>query len=106
MTEKEMEKLIQKMQGVFATAKDHTNLETKVDTLIDDHVKLETKVDKIAETTNETLKEVRSLSVRFIQTPTKDELFTAIQETYNLAKLQAEHDRMKKIMQEKLNVEV
>ena len=92
MTEKEMDTLIVKMQGTFATTQDHTNLEEKVDDL--------------TETTNTVREDVSAIKTRLYQLPTKEELITAIQETYHLSKIQVEHERMKKIIHEHLHVEV
>jgi len=88
MNDNDIKKLISAMKGTFATAEDHANLEEKVDI--------------IAETTKELLK----VSARLHQIPTKKELISAIQETYNLTKLKAEHEHIKTIIHEKLGVEV
>ena len=87
-----MDKLIVRMQSAFATPQDHTNLEEKVDDL--------------TETTNTIREDVSAIKTRLYQLPIKEELITAIQETYNLSKIKVEHERMKKIIHEHLHVEV
>ena len=92
MTEQEMEKLITKMQGAFATSQDHVNLEDKVDI--------------ITELTNTIKEDVATMKVRLYNLPTTDELIDAFHKAYDMATLKKEHDRMKKIILDHLHVEV
>ena len=82
MNEQEMDKLITKMQGVFASAQDHVNLEEKV--------------DAITEIVNSVKEDVSSIKKHLYDIPTKDDLAT----------LEKEYNQMKIILKEKLQVEI
>jgi len=119
MNEEERKQLIGEMKEVFATKEDLKAFAKKEDlevfatkedlavfATIKDHVSLEEKVDGLTENTNQLLKEMNGMTARLHQMPTKDELVTAVYETYDLATLKKEHDHMKNIVQDKLGVEV
>jgi len=72
------DKDIEKMQKVFATSQDH--------------VRLEEKADKIVEIVN--------------QLPTRDEMERMLERTYGFSVWKAEHERMKKLLKERFNIEV
>lgn len=79
------DKDIQKLRNAFATAEDHANLEKKV--------------DEIAE-------KVNGIDDRLSQLPTKTDMEQILERSFAFATLKTEHDRMKKIIHEKLNIEV
>ena len=79
------DKDIKKMQKAFATA--------------DDHVNVEKKLDVITETINEVKGELK-------KKPNRDEFPELLRQTLEWVTMKAEHDRMKKIIREKLNMEV
>ncbi len=72
------DKDILKLKKAFATSEDHVALEDKVD-------KLTELVEKI---------------------PTRDDMQTMLERTYNLSVMKSDLERMKDILREKLNVEL
>ncbi len=64
-----------------------------------DHANLEGKVDNQGEKLNKVLTVVSSL-------PTRSDLEEILERSSSYAVLKSEHDRMKKIISEKLNVEI
>ncbi|OGF74174.1 hypothetical protein A2W48_01080 [Candidatus Giovannonibacteria bacterium RIFCSPHIGHO2_12_44_12] len=86
------DKDIQKMQKVFATADDHVNVEKKLDNITD-------KLNGVSEDLNRVSEELS-------KKPSKDEFPELLRQTLDWVTMKAEHDRMKKILHEKLNVEV
>ncbi|MDP2669288.1 MAG: hypothetical protein Q8P07_05680 [bacterium] len=76
---------VQKLAEVLATKKDLNELAADV-------VRIEENVEEI----KEQLKDI----------PTRDELTSLFEKTFNLLSLKTEHERMKKIIREKLGVEV
>lgn len=72
------DKDIEKMQKVFTTSQDH--------------VRLEEKVDKIVGIVNEL--------------PTRDEMERMLERTYGFSVWKAEHERIKKLLRERFNVEI
>ena len=104
---------INKLKSVFSTAKDHVNLEDKVDKLTEGQVNLEVKVDHIERkvTTLEVKvdtveRKVDRLTEVVEKLPTKDEIQQMLEQTFGLTKLKEEHDRMKKIFREKFNINI
>ena len=79
------DKDVKKLKEAFATAKDHANLEAKVDDL--------------SERVNTLHEDVRSTKVMISQLPTRDEIST-------LLNLSQKLDRVREVIREKLHVEV
>ncbi len=86
------DKDIQKMQKVFATA--------------DDHVNVEKKLDSITDKLNEVSVDLQRASEELSKKPNRDEFPELLRQALDWITMKAEHDRMKKIIHEKLNVEV
>jgi hypothetical protein len=79
------DKDIEKMKAVFATS--------------EDHVHIEKKVDRISEVLNENTELLKKL-------PTRDEFPELLKQTLEWVTLKTEHERMKKIIHEKLQVDI
>jgi hypothetical protein len=101
MTDKD----IQKLGEVLATKEDIkglatnrqiTTLETHMNELARDVVRIEGGLKK----------EIGDVKEEVKQIPTRDELPTLFEKSFEFATLKAEHERMKKIIREKLQVEV
>src|SRR5216684_1774862 len=96
---------IQKLGEVLATKEDIkglatkgqiTGLETHMNELAGDVVRIE----------GELKKEIGDVKEQIKQIPTRDELPALFEKSFEFATLKAEHERMKKIIREKLQVEV
>ena len=74
----ELGNTIKKLRAVFATA--------------DDHVNVEKKIDQIFEELN--------------KKPNRDDFPALLEKTFEFATLKAEHDRIKRLLHEKLGLEV
>jgi hypothetical protein len=79
------DKDIEKMKAVFATS--------------EDHVHIEKNVDRISEVLNENTELLKKL-------PTRDEFPELLKQTLEWVTLKTEHERMKKILHEKLQVDI
>jgi hypothetical protein len=83
---------IQKLGKVLATKEDLKGLETHINELARDVVRIE----------GELKKEIGEVKEQVKLIPTRDELPTLFKKSFEFATLKAEHDRMKKIIREKL----
>ena len=86
------DKDIKKIQKVFAIAEDHVNVEKKLDGITD-------KLNQVSE-------DLGRVSEDLSRKPNRDEFPELLRQTLDWATMKAEHDRMKKIIREKLNAEV
>ncbi len=80
----------------LATKGQITGLETHMNELARDVVRIE----------GELKKEIGDVKEQVKQIPTRDELPALFEKSFEFATLKAEHERMKKIIREKLQVEV
>ena len=80
----------------LATKGQITGLETHMNELARDVVRIE----------GELKKEIGNVQEQVKQIPTRDELPALFEKSFEFATLKAEHERMKKIIREKLQVEV
>jgi len=104
------DKDVEKLAGVFTTKEDLKGFAKKEDLkvlatkedlneLAGDVVRVEKKAEEIDQRLNQM---DRSLSL----IPTRDELPALLEKTFAFVTLKAEHERMKKIIHDKLDVEV
>lgn len=87
---------IQKLSKVLATKEDVKGLATHMNELARDVIRIEGEVKK----------EIGDVKEQVKQIPTRDELPALFERSFEFATLKAEHDRMKKIIREKLQVDV
>ena len=87
---------IKKLGEVLATKEDVKGLETHMNELARDVVRIE----------GELKKEIADVKEKVKQIPTRDELPTLFEKSFEFATLKAEHERIKKVIREKLQVEV
>ena len=87
---------IKKLGEVLATKEDFKGLETHMNELAGDVVRI----------AGELKKEIGDVKEQLKQIPTRDELPALFEKSFEFATLKAEHERMKKIIREKLQVEV
>ncbi len=87
---------IKKLGEVLATKEDVKGLETHMNELARDVVRIE----------GELKKEIREVKEQVKQIPTRDEFPALLEKAFSFATLKAEHERMKKIIREKLQVDV
>jgi hypothetical protein len=112
MTEKEMDKLISKMKGVFATKEDIDTFPTAemvargFQEAQGDRHAIKRAVSEVNADLSQLTATVDDLRERVAKVPTTPDMERLLEKTYNLATLKAEHDRMKKIIREKLHVDV
>ena len=115
------DKDVQKLSEAFATKEDLKGLATKDDlkslATKEDLKDLATKkeIEKLATAKNldelagdvvKVHKKVEELEERVKGIPTRDEFPALLEKAFSFATLKAEHERMKKIIREKLQVEV
>jgi hypothetical protein len=87
---------IKKLTEILATKEDIKGLETHMNELARDVVRIEGDLKK----------EIGDLKEQVEQIPTREELPVLFEKSFEFATLKAEHDRMKKIIREKLQVDV
>jgi hypothetical protein len=104
------DKDVGKLADVFTTKEDLKRLVAKEDLkilatkedlneLAGDVVRVEKKVEEVDQRLNQMDRSLSSI-------PTRDELPALLEKTFEFVTLKAEHERMKKIIHDKLNVEV
>ena len=110
MNKEERKQFIDEMKEVFPTAIMMNNAFTNVQkqiTAVDEKVGgvqrtvAEVSTDLIQLTTN-----IENVRILVANVPTKHDLEHWLEKTYNFSKLQVEHERIIKIIQDKLGVEV
>jgi septal ring factor EnvC (AmiA/AmiB activator) len=117
MNEKDTQKLIEAMAEVFPTATMMNNAFDNVQTQFNIVQKQTTVVEEKMSATQRSVAEVAAdlshltanvedLRELVVNVPTKHDLEHWLEKTYNFTKLQAEHDQIKKILKEKLHVDV
>jgi predicted nucleic acid-binding Zn-ribbon protein len=121
------DKDIQKLKAAFSSKKDHGTLEKKVDTLSTNHVNLDKKVDTILKNVeklsgdaamltkdhvslerkfDEIAEKVNTIEDKLSQLPTRADMEVMLERSLTFATIKVEHDRMKQIIKDKLQVEI